>query len=210
MKDRRFSLRCPGAANRRRQHKAAFIKENYVGASLTCFRNDAGKFPLLPTLDGRMVAFACLAAWFLRRPVQSLPQKPPHMVVMKGYAEVTLNQFNHTAGRPQFICPTVGTGSLKEQPFQLSLLSRGQAWCRAKMRLGSQTVRLFRQAQPAVKGTLGDPVDSGNILDKVALENSLNGLTSPSFQFRGGSIRSTHTRLDAQAAKKSHWPRSCR
>ena len=131
------------------------------------------------------------------------------MIVMPGDAKVSTHQVGNPLGRPQMRGPTVGRSALEQQGFQFLLLLRGQAWLWPEMELGSQTVRLFRHAQPAVYRTLSDTVNSGNVLHKVALDYSLNGPTSPSFQFRSGSKGSTHMLLDAPAVEKSHWRRSC-
>src|SRR5947209_9179872 len=131
------------------------------------------------------------------------------MIVMPEDTKVRTHQVGNALGRPQVRGPAVGLSALEQHGFQFLLLFWGQAWLRPAMELGGQAVRFLRHAQPAVNGTLSDTVDSGNILYKVALVNSLNSPVSPSFQFRGASIRSTHPRLDAPAAKRSHWPRSC-
>jgi magnesium chelatase family protein len=64
------------------------------------------------------------------------------------------------------------------------------------MWFGSQALGLLSHLQPTVYGTLDDADDAGNVLHAFPLMNSLHGLASPSFQFRGRTKGSTHIELE--------------
>jgi hypothetical protein len=130
------------------------------------------------------------------------------MIVMKRYAEVTMNDFGDARTGPQSIRPTVGVGALAKQIVKKMQLFGGQAWCRAELGLGSQAVRLASRSQPTVHGYAINADNACDRLGALALSDRVHGLPAAAFKFRRGSKWSTHNELDGLIAKTIHWRRS--
>ena len=111
---------------------------------------DSRKTLALPSRDLLLIALTRFPARLLRRPVQSVVQHSPDMIVVKRHAKMLVNQCGHTGARPQFRCPTVGFRSFQKKFFQTFELHGGQAGGRTVMRFGRQAVRFLRQSEPAV------------------------------------------------------------
>jgi hypothetical protein len=116
----------------------------------------------------------------------------PDMVVMKRDAEVIANYLNDAGTRPQFVGPAVRLWALQQECFEATMLIGRQARRWTGMRSGGQAVWLFNVIEPAVDAGAIDAQDTGHGFGAVPFVDGLDRASTPSFQFRGCSDRSTH------------------
>jgi hypothetical protein len=194
------ATRRPRAANRRRQHETGFVEKNEMRAAVSCSGHNARERVLFPEINRCLITLASTPMRLLRGPSQALVKQPPDVIVMERNAEVSANQFGNTSARPQVVAPAVGLGPLAKEFFQLVMLVGRQARRRAKMRLGSQTVKLAGRSQPTINGNPCDAQDARHRFGAFPAVNSSHRLRASTFEFRGSSEGSTHATLDAQVA----------
>ena len=119
-------------------------------------------------------------------------------------AEVAGDDDGHAVGRPQFVRPAVGVGTLDQQAFPPAEVGVGQSGGGSGRRFGGESVGSAGGAGPAGDGVRVDAEDGGDGLAGLALGEGADGLPAAAFQFVRGSVRPAHDTWRAEDSRRIH------